>query len=266
MKIEKRYRIETGSPKRVEIVLVGCGGTGSFLALHLARLAYHARDRHNLPVHLLFIDPDLVEPRNIGRQNFAPVEVGEYKAWTLMHRFNHAFGLAIHTAVESFHRELLPPERHGELRILIGCVDNASARRDIHGALGQEYGYSAWWLDCGNHEHAAQVLLGNRRDLAKPEIDPLGFCSGLPLPSIQHPELTIDEPDQPETEEAGASCADLVLADVQSLMINQAVATYAAQYVYRLVLARDLDIYATYIDLITGSARSLPITDAGKTS
>jgi len=263
MKIEKRYRIETGAPKRIKIVLVGCGGTGSFLALHLARLAYHARDRHNLPVHLTFIDPDLVELRNIGRQNFAPVEIGEYKAWSLMHRFNRAFGLDIHTAVEFFHHELLPPERRDDLRILIGCVDNAPARRDIHHALAEGYGYSAWWLDCGNHEHAGQVLLGNRRDLTAPEIDPLGVCSGLPLPTIQHPELLAGEP---ETEEAGASCADLALADVQSLMINQAVATYAAQYIYRLVLARDLDIYATYIDLITGSARSLPITDAGKTS
>ena len=263
MKIEKRYRIETGAPRQVDIILVGCGGTGSFLALHLARLAYHARDRHNLPVHLTFIDPDLVEPRNIGRQNFAPVEVGEYKAWTLMHRFNHAFGLAIHTAVEFFHRELLPLERRDELHILIGCVDNAPARRDIHSALAEGYGYSTWWLDCGNHEHAGQVLLGNRRDLTAPEIDPLGVCSGLPLPTIQHPELLTGEP---ETEETGVSCADLALADVQSLMINQAVATYAAQYIYRLVLAHDLDIYATYIDLITGSARSLPITDAGKTN
>lgn len=39
-----------------------------------------------------------------------------------------------------------------------------------------------------------------------------------------------------------------------------AVATYAAQYLYRLILTHDLDIHATYLDLDTGSARSLPIT------
>jgi len=261
IEIEKRYRIEIGSPKRIEVILVGCGGTGSFLALHLARLAYHARDRHGLSVHLTFIDPDIVESRNIGRQNFAPVEVGNYKAWALLNRFNRAFGLDIQAFTESLHRDFLPTERHNELRLLIGCVDNVPARRDIHKIIATGFGYGTWWLDCGNHEHAGQVLLGDRRDLAAPEIDPLGFCSGLPLPAIQHPELLQDPP---KTEETGASCADLTLADVQSLMINQAVATYAAQYVYRLILARDLDIYATYIDLVTGSARSLPITNGDK--
>jgi hypothetical protein len=43
-------------------------------------------------------------------------------------------------------------------------------------------------------------------------------------------------------------------------MINQAVATYAAQYVYRLVMSHDLDVYATYLDLMAGSARSMGIT------
>jgi hypothetical protein len=34
-----------------------------------------------------------------------------------------------------------------------------------------------------------------------------------------------------------------------------------ATYVYRLLLSRDLDTYATYFDLATGSAQSLTITD-----
>ena len=71
----------------------------------------------------------------------------------------------------------------------------------------------------------------------------------------QHPELLDPEP----VRASAASCAELTLADVQGLMVNQAVAGYAAQYVYRLLLSRDLDIYATYFDLVAGSARSEPI-------
>ena len=52
---------------------------------------------------------------------------------------------------------------------------------------------------------------------------------------------------------------DLALADTQSLMIKQALATYAEQYPYRLVVSGDLDISATYFDLATGSARSATI-------
>jgi len=249
MNIERRYRIECGEID--QIVLVGCGGTGSFLALHLARLAYHVREQHGRDIHLAFVDPDVVEDRNIGRQNFCPAEIGQHKAWTLMQRFNAAFGLDIKAYPERFERDVL----NHRVRLVIGCVDNAAARRDIHNVAQRSKAQQLWWLDCGNHEHSGQVLLGNRADIVEPEISPMGFCSGLPLPSVQHPELLESEP----VSEIGESCADLLLSDVQGLMVNQAVATYAAQYVYRLTLTRDLDVYATYVDLITGGARSLPV-------
>ena len=43
--IEKRYRLEVGEFNQVKIILIGCGGTGSFAALHLARLAWAMRDK-----------------------------------------------------------------------------------------------------------------------------------------------------------------------------------------------------------------------------
>jgi len=46
---EKRYTLQVGNPEHVEIVLVGCGGTGSFLALHLARLAAGRATTRNEP-------------------------------------------------------------------------------------------------------------------------------------------------------------------------------------------------------------------------
>jgi hypothetical protein len=96
--------------------------------------------------------------------------------------------------------------------------------------------------------------------IAKPEISPLGFCGGLPLPSMQHPELLTEEP----APELPASCADLALRDAQSLMINQQIAGIASQYLYRMTLTRDLDIYATYLDLRSCSMRSVPITGEPK--
>ncbi len=261
MEIEKRYPIEIGEPSSIHIILIGCGGTGSFLALHLARLAYHARDRYGMDIRLVFVDPDVVEVRNIGRQNFAPAEIGKPKAWCLMERFNRAFGLDITAHIGPFDQAVLRKGDYHPLTILVGCVDNAAARQSIHDAATAHHPGMTWWLDCGNHDHSGQVLLGNRADLKKPEISPLGFCTGLPLPSVQHPELL--EP-EPEGEAIGASCADLTLADIQGLMVNQAVAAFAAQYLYRMLLTGDLDMYATYFDLGTGSARSLGITKPGE--
>lgn len=253
LEIERRYRVEIGSPSRHLVTLVGCGGTGSFLALHLARLAYHARQRHGLDVGLCLVDPDHVEEKNIGRQNVCPAEIGQNKARALATRYSVAFGLEIFFAERPFDNSVVL-NQHNAFTLIVGAVDNAAARKIIH-ATTCDGGSRWWWLDCGNHDHAGQVLLGNRDDLDAPEISPLGFCSGLPLPSVQHPELLTVQPTR-----RAESCADLALADAQSLMINQAMATYAAQYIYRLILTRDLDIYATYVDLVSGSARSLPIT------
>ncbi len=110
-----------------------------------------------------------------------------------------------------------------------------------------------WWLDCGNHDHSGQVVIGNRFDRQLPEISPLGFCAGLPLPSIQHPELVRTQ------RQRKRNCADDLLVGAQSLMINHLMAAWAASYLYRLVVARDLDVCATYFDLEAGAARSVAI-------
>jgi PRTRC genetic system ThiF family protein len=255
LKIRTRYRVQTPEPDKCHIALVGCGGTGSFLALHLARLLYHARDRYGYRIPMTFVDPDVVERKNLGRQNFAPAEVGRNKAETLAWRYNMAFGLAIEARAATFEDARITID-YARWGLIIGAVDNAAARASIAQAFDRRRYNPPWWLDCGNHEHAGQVLLGNDAELKAPEISPLGFCSGLPLPTVQHPELLEEAP----ASTVGESCADLALADIQSLMINQAIATYAAQYVYRLLISRDLNTYATYVDLETGTAKSVGIT------
>jgi PRTRC genetic system ThiF family protein len=218
--------------------------------LHLARLAYHAQGKD---VRLSFCDPDVVEEKNIGRQNFAPAEIGRNKAVALTRRYSTAFGLRIQCRPQKFQSDFITAKRH-QFTLVVGAVDNAAARKAIHEAI-VDSSRLVWWLDCGNHEASGQVLLGNTTNSKLPSIE-AGHCLDLPLPTVQHPELLV--PDQPATE--AESCAELTIRDAQSLMINQAVATYAAQYVYRLVMSHDLDIYATYLDLMAGSARSIGIT------
>jgi PRTRC genetic system ThiF family protein len=256
MKIEKRVRVEIGQPDSVTVVLAGCGGTGSFLALHLARLAYHARDRHGVEIGLVFVDPDVVEGQNVGRQNFCPAEVGKAKARTLALRYSLAFGLEIGAWVEGIGESNLALDRLG-FYLMVGAVDNAAARRDIHDSVTRWQG-RWWWLDAGNHRQAGQVVIGNG-EREKVEMSMMGFCVGLPLPSVVHPELLIDADGEKGINTDTLSCAELALLDSQSLMVNQTAAGWAANYVYRLVLARDLDISATYFDLRAGSARSVGI-------
>ncbi len=71
--------------KRVYITLVGCGGTGSHIASGLVAIGQALRQR-SIGLDLLFVDPDRVEVKNVGRQLFSimrsahdDVEIGSYK-------------------------------------------------------------------------------------------------------------------------------------------------------------------------------------------
>jgi PRTRC genetic system ThiF family protein len=151
LRIETRYPILVGDTDLLNIVLVGCGGTGSYLALHLARLVYTARARGRA-IHVTFIDPDTVGPENVGRQNFAPAEIGQPKAWALMERYNRAFGLRNAALVEPFQAIPWPTGLglRSSVSVVIGCVDNYQARAAIHEAVcdANRGSQRVWWLDC----------------------------------------------------------------------------------------------------------------------
>ena len=67
---------------RLRLCLVGCGGTGSWLAPSVARIARLQRDQGR-EVEVVFYDHDHVEPKNIPRQHFCDAELGRNKAVTL---------------------------------------------------------------------------------------------------------------------------------------------------------------------------------------
>jgi len=254
--IEKRRRLEIGEVHTLTIALVGCGGTGSFAALHLARLAWVLEQKRQR-VNLVFIDPDTVEEKNIGRQNFVAGEIGRNKAEALAWRYSAAFGLAIQPIAKPFTAELgrgslAPDHWRKNLTLLIGAVDTPAARREL---AGMDYTSGrVWWLDAGNGRNHGQVLIGNAEAV---KVEPGVFASAAPLPSVQEPELLADEAPAPAL--AGPSCADLLVLEAQSLMVNTMMAAWVGVYATRLLLSRDLDIQATYLDLQSGAARSVGV-------
>jgi hypothetical protein len=67
---------------------------------------------------------------------------------------------------------------------------------------------------------------------------------------------------EPDPEEQNESCAEMALAETQSLMVNRMAAAIAAQYIARLVLERQILTMATYFNLDPPTARSLLVTEA----
>lgn len=265
--VTRQYRVEVGHPDRVVILLVGCGGTGSFLAHILAQLAAWAATA-GIDLRLYFVDPDTVEEKNLVRQNFCRAELGAPKAFTLAWRYTAAFGVTITPVVERFSARLLERYRpqyspNGTLMIVVGAVDNVCARRDIAEAITaqlQRWPYKGgrdrlWWIDSGNERVHGQVLIGSSLE-PEPQLSPLGFCTDLPLPHLQEPTLLADRP----RTDANLSCAELTALAEQSAMINRLMATWIGIYLYRLLQSRDLTTMATFVNVDSGATRSIPIS------
>lgn len=101
----------------VKIVLVGTGGTGGYIVPQLYRLLY-ALDR---PIRVILCDGDLVEEKNLGRQNFIEADLGKNKAMVLAERYSNAFGIETsyipqYVEDEEMLEELLEPLQYPQNR------------------------------------------------------------------------------------------------------------------------------------------------------
>ncbi len=266
--MEPTYRVVLGDVNRFRIMVVGAGGTGSTLALFLAGLAFHARQK-GIQVELTLVDHDVVELKNCGRQavSLQAAQVGGVpKVADLALRTNAAYGLDIEAwpvkyeaglARDWFHRDA---NGSAPAHLIIGCVDNHLGRQEIARTITAFDG-RIWAIDSGNEQHSGQVLIGNLTDVSRIRLDRLGLCRGLPSPYVQEPDLL-----EPDPAAHSQSCAEMgdgaSLAEPQSLMVNRMAATIAAQYVATFVLQRQVLQLGSAFNLDPPTIRSRLITAA----
>jgi len=237
-----------GAPK---IVVVGCGGTGGFVAEGLCRLLA------NSELDILLIDHDRVEPHNLRRQNFFEGDLGKFKSQVIAERLARQYCRPVGYSVYPYDRDLLNEAaglgRRQMRGIIIGCVDRADSRRSI----AQRLDWGDWWLDSGNGYQSGQVLLGNTltvEDMSNKFDETSGLVQNLPSPSLQLPSL-LYEPTKPVTREL--DCAEAVEDELQSPVINQMMATLVLEFMYRL-LKGTLTYMGAYLDLEAGSLAYVP--------
>ena len=248
----------TRNHKRLRLVLVGAGGTGSFLAYGLSRLAAVLEETGRV-VKIVIIDPDRVEEGNVPRSNFSDGDIGSYKAQALQLRFSRAWGVDITAVNRRFDPSLLwQSYEPNSLTVLAGAVDNPGARRAINRALKESRETEGrtpetWWIDCGNGRETGQVLLGSATNIDQLRgafaTEPL--CQSLPSPAMQRPDLLRAEGEGPKKMQR-LSCLQLMLMNEQSLMINQRVANEAGEMLTQLLLYRNLQRFATFVDTKLG--------------
>jgi sulfur-carrier protein adenylyltransferase/sulfurtransferase len=244
------------------ITIVGLGGTGAFLAEDVARLlSVHFGWR----IRLTLVDHDVVEEHNERRQAFSKRDRGRHKAQVVGERLVRQYPVEVALSLAPYdHRRDAPRfERGGtrsRLSLLIGCVDNPHARRELARTLETD-GYSSpvWWLDLGNSAASGQLLLGNAlrtQDLRGTFDSETHTCRGLPAPSVQAPELLhaplapLPVPDE--------DCAAAQIAEDQEPFVNRAIAALGLAMVTRLC-ERRLTWRATYFDLDVGTLRYIHV-------
>ena len=216
------------------ITVAGCGGTGGFVAEGLCRLLpQHAR--------LVLVDHDRVEERNLLRQNFTSQDIGRFKSEALAYNLARKTGRTV--GYSTYPVAMVSLESPG---LLLGCVDNGPARRDIANQLNEHSYYNRWWVDAGNGENYGQILIGNRsRSLLHSFDEESETCLALPLPTIQMPGLLSQKP-------RARSCAEAVLAGDQGPTINQVMAALMLEVVRRLIEGT-CPWMQLYLDMETGS-------------
>ena len=235
----------------IRMILVGCGGTGGFVAEALCRL-FTGR-----PAEMILVDHDVVEPHNLLRQNFTPKDVGRYKSQALAERLSTDFQRTIGYHTGEFGQtsgRLL--SGYNRMTLLIGSVDNAEARASMMDALEQTGGRT-WWIDAGNGEKWGQVLLGNIASRKGKFEDSIrnGRCAAIPVPALQRPDLLTHVPETPPDVDCAAA---LDLTD-QDPSINRMMADMVVMTVRRLV-SGSCNYMGLYLDMDLPSMWSKPVT------
>ena len=172
------------------ITVVGCGGTGGFVAEGLCRL-FQGR-----AATIVLVDHDRVEPHNLLRQNFYAEDVGKFKSQALADRLARAYRRPVGYSVYPYRDEDTHPNRqrypglpaYGD-SLIIGCADNAAARRAMAECLPGDP--RRWLIDAGNDTNWGQVLVGNVSEHVSWDeptfVDQT--CHLLPAPTLQRPDL-----------------------------------------------------------------------------
>jgi sulfur-carrier protein adenylyltransferase/sulfurtransferase len=229
--------------RQVRVLLVGAGGNGSQMLDYLVRLhrALIAKG-HPGGLHVTVVDPDRVSPANIGRQAFYPSDVGSFKSITLVNRANMALGgLAEWSASTS----RVTTESSGVWNhdIVIGAVDNRSARLGILRSLEGAMSGTRYYLDMGNRAADGQVVLGQVSSDRKTKDD----LWRLPHVGELFPELIDSALDKVADDVPSCSLAEALVK--QSLFVNPSMAVFAGNLLWQLFTAGALEAHGAFINL-----------------
>lgn len=225
------------------IIVFGCGGTGSYVIPNIARLLSTINPEERQVPKLTVIDGDKVEEKNLIRQNFVYHDVGKNKADVMASRYSGAFGIEI-SAIDKY------VDKENDIvnlidydsTLILSCVDNIRTRLNIKKALEKSY-IECIWVDSGNEEKTGQVIVSSNGRYFY-EDSYLGEA-GFPIMDVfdHFPELV--ERAKETKEQSQLSCAELAESSPQYGFINATAATIMCNFAFDLINKNKIKVCRT---------------------
>ncbi len=148
-------------------IIVGLGANGSHffrglcqdLRTHINAYYHRSWDRPFSYEHILLIDGDKVEEKNLGNQIFERDEIGVHKTIALSERYGEHYELDILRVTDyiqdvDYMMRFIPDVRVNSslyLPVLIGMVDNHATRKILDGFFRSDFFENMLYLDAGVH-------------------------------------------------------------------------------------------------------------------
>ena len=251
MRIEHRLPSDLIGRRPVRVLIVGAGGSGSSIAMHLPHLDQAMRVwGHTSGLDVAMMDADTVSGTNCVRQPFSASDIGLNKATVLINRINMFWGTKWTAIPHRFHARSFGQDREEVPDVLIACVDSREARKAIEESFTRALSHTCYWLDLGNNSASGQYVLGqplNGRNRRKTE--------RLRTISELYPEIVdIDAGEDPLP-----SCSAVEALDRQEPFINQTLALSALAMLGQLFRYGKLTYHGGFFNARTGQMSALPV-------
>ena len=216
----------------VRILIIGAGGTGGYVIPHLYRIAFASKRR----CRIILADGDIVENKNLVRQGFSQVDIGENKAEVMAARYSDVFGIETEYIPDFIEDEeqlykLLYQKHYSYMNepkpisILIGAVDNNRSRVMCHEVFKRMD--DLIYIDSGNAMYGGQVVCGVKSS---------GRVISKPAASV-YPDILNDAEKFPSE----LSCAERSVSAPQSIAANLFASTAISTMLYYLLIEGRLE-------------------------
>lgn len=233
------------------ISVIGAGGTGTMFLQYLARIVYAYQALNRRRICVVVADGDEITDANVGRQAFAPNEVGLNKAQVITSRINRFYGFdwLCKPAHFDYSQKLKKSEKEVRMmehaaNFIISAVDSVEAKRQIYQfykkALqikGHPEYVPHFWIDMGNTKTTGNVIV----------------TDGKEWPTI------LDYQDNFEKADNEPSCSLAMALNNQDLFINPACAFVGAKWLWECLMQPEIDWRGAFINLDTFAIRKLKI-------